>query len=207
MWGVFAPSVAATLLVRERFDLVARGVDDREREHGAGGGADRVRVPRIGSRIADEQCVGAGSVGRARHRAEVAGLLDPDGDEDQGAVLRERALRYLDNGEDAFGLVAIGHLAEDALVHLFRVRVVPFDERRCKVGRANREPGVASARHLANSLGNKEPTAPPLARLPKPEHLLHARILERCDHGQGESSRDWCQAPSRNSAKSGTDLP
>ncbi len=111
------------------------------------------------------------------------------------------AFRDLDDGEHAFRLGAVAHLAQHALVDLFGVRVLPGEERRREVGRSDREPRVACAAHLARPLRNEEPSAPPLAPLPKPKHLLNARILQRRDHGQGESSRVWCQAPSRNRAK------
>ena len=63
------------------------------------------------SASATSERVGAGGVGGARHRAEVAGLLDPDGDEEQRRVRPAAPRGDLDDGEHAFRLGAVAHLA------------------------------------------------------------------------------------------------
>ena len=75
-------------LLRERCDVVVCRCDDRECEDGARRCANRVRVPRVDLAAGDEDAVGAGRVGAAGDRAEVAGLLQPDGDDEQRRAVR-----------------------------------------------------------------------------------------------------------------------
>ncbi len=149
-----------------------------QREDGAGRGADRVRVPGVGLGVRDEQRVGAGGVRGARHRAEVAGLLDADGDEDERGVARQLALRRFDNGEHAFGLGAVRHLREHARAHLAaRCSAASRSSSGAKYVSTIAQPGRARA--VPTSRGPSamnSPSAPPLPSpaAATPHDLLHA---------------------------------
>src|SRR5262249_33641012 len=125
-------------------------------------------------------------------------LLDPDGDEEERRVLGERAVRNLDDREHAFRLGAVAHLTEHALVDL--LALVPAQERGREVGRVRGEPRRLAASNLPRPFTDEQSRPPPLAPLPKPQHLLDARIVHRRDHGQGESSHVWWLPPPTNCA-------
>src|SRR5215218_11123570 len=178
----------------ERSHLLERRLDDGKREDGARGGADRVRVPRIGGGLRDDQRVGDRGGGRARHRPEVPRLLDPDRDEVEAAVARELAPRRLDDREHALGLGPVRHLAQYSLRHLVAA-VAPLDQLRRVVRRDDREAGLARAFDLARAFRDEEARPAPLPRLPQPQQLLHARVLERRDHDHEPGTRG--RAPRR----------
>ena len=72
-----------------RATSVGRRGRERDAEDRPGAGPDRVRVEQVGPRRGGDERVGAGAVGRAQDRAEVAGLLDALDDDDE-RVRRER---------------------------------------------------------------------------------------------------------------------
>ena len=186
--------------MRQSRDVLAGHLHDRQREDGPGRCSDRVRVPRVALRVPDEQRIGAGRVGCTGHRAEVAGLLDPDRDEQERAVLGDAAVRDLDDGDHALRLVAVG----SSCAARARSTSSPSSQAissGAKYVAHDGEPGRARASHLARPFGDEEPSRPPRASLPQPDHLFDARIVDGGDHGQAESSHGWWQPPSPNCAQ------
>ena len=97
--------------------VVGGSLGDGDTEEGADGGADNVGIIDVGAAVADDQGMGASSVGGAQHGAEVAGLFNVFTHDNEGDIgknqVGECAMNLGAEGEEAFGAVAVGDLAED----------------------------------------------------------------------------------------------
>ena len=132
-------------------------------------------------RLGDDERVGARRLGRARHRAEVAGLLDPDRDE------VERAVRAAARGAAPRRPRSRPRARRGRPSWRARARSPPRPPSHSSSSGAKyvatiRRPGGARPLDLARPLGDEEPAPPPLAALAQADDLLDARVVDRGDH-------------------------
>ena len=169
-------------LVRQRATSSQRRLHDRQREDGAGRCADRVRVPRVGTRRRRR------AARRRRRRRRCApsrrGCRASRSRPRRGPASRSAAAR------------AAGPRRRRARLPARRGRLIFASTRaltssppcasreqlRRDVGRATVSPAASARSTSRGPSATNSPVPPPLARLAQPNHLLDARIVDRRDH-------------------------
>ncbi len=114
-----APGPTAARIGRrgsEDEQVFGRCGEDGEAEDGADGGAEGLAVPGADGAGRGEKAGGAEGLGGADEGAEVAGVLEADGDDDEGDApeeLVEGGDGRKEEGGDALGRAGVGEAGED----------------------------------------------------------------------------------------------
>jgi rhodanese-related sulfurtransferase len=176
--------------------FVVVDVQDRPREETAQACAHHVRVAEVGASAGDEDRVAADGVGGAQQRADVAGLLQPGGDQVEPRIgPRQVGQRQTGQGhhpEQPVGVLAEAHLREHSGVSR-RLDAAALDQLGCRAARLGelhlgavhqqfeRPPGGPGTEQLARALHQHHPLALASTAFAQPHQPLHERVRARAD--------------------------
>ena len=97
--------------------LWRRGDGDGDSAEGTLTGTDDIRIPDVRLAIADDEAGDASGIGRAQNRPQIAGFLEPFGDDVEGQPRRRESREFRPglggNAQDTIGVVAIANFVKD----------------------------------------------------------------------------------------------